>query len=238
MMQFLLLLLIFAQPDLEEINSALSLAERRYDAAAVELVLDDLESVSPSDRDGAWHALQVRGLLLVAELRRMEFEKLPESAAKERRDIGKMIDLHAEIGLAAAARLPESSEVYRYKADLIGTMIRSNYRAGKMKGDMKAAIDAALRLDPGNAKAMVSRAKMLIFNPSVSRSDLDEAVAVLEQAIGIEASLEQATLLMARAWELLGNREKSLEIWAGCLRENPDCAPARDALQGKVAGSP
>ena len=41
-----------------------------------------------------------------------------------------------------------------------------------MKGEMKAAVDEVLRLDPANAKAIVSQAKMLIFNPFASDSEL------------------------------------------------------------------
>ena len=169
--------------------------------------------------------------MLAAELRRIEFEQLPESAVKERRDVGKVIDAHAEAGLVAVVLLPESSEAYRYKADLIGTKIRSNYRAGKMKGEMESAIDAALRLDPRNAKALVSNAKMLVFNPQASDADLAQGIALLAQALAIDGGLEAAVLLRAHALEQLGDHAAAMAIWGQCLRANPACKPAQYALE-------
>lgn len=231
MLRCLILLLMIAQPALDEIGGALTQAERSYDVSGVESALNSLALVPVAERALEWHALEARGRLLAADLRRIEFEQLPESAAKERRDLGKAIDAHAEAGLAAVALLPESSETHRYKADLIGTMIRSNYRAGKLKGDMKSAIDAALRQEPRNAKAMVSHAKMLVFNPQASHADLTQGVALLEQALAIDGELEAAELLRAHALEQLGDHAAAMAIWAQCLQANPACKPARDALE-------
>lgn len=235
MTRCLILLLLIAQPALDEIGDALTLAERGYDVAEAEATLHRLEAIAPADRNAAWRELEVRGRLLAAELRRIEFEQLPESAARERRDVGKAIDTHAEAGLVGVAQLPETSEAHRIKADLLGTMIRSNYRAGKMKGEMKAAIDAALRLDPRNAKAMVSNAKMLIFNPQASDADLAQGVVLLEQALAIDGGLEAAALLRAHALEQLGEHAAAMTIWAQCLKANPACKPARDALKKATA---
>ena len=236
MLRCLILLLMIAQPALDEIGGALTQAERSYDVSGVESALSRLEAVAPADRSEEWQGFDARGRLLAAELRRIEFEQLPESAAKERRDVGKVIDAHAEAGLVAVALLPESSEAHRIKADLIGTMIRSNYRAGKMKGDMKSAIDAALRLDPANAKAMVSNAKMLVFNPQASEADFEQGIALLERALAIDGNLEAAALLQAHALEQLGDRAAAMAIWARCLQANPACKPARVALEKAAPG--
>jgi len=227
----LIALILFAEPDLAAIRATLDVAERTYDAGAVAVSLEALDAVDAPSRDADWRAVRLRSLLLAAELERVRFEQLAASAGKERRELGGRIDAYAEAGLSEVGLLPETSESHRIKADLIGAMIRSNHRAGKMKGEMKSAIDAALRLDPGNAKAVVSRAKMLIFNPAATPADLEAGLELLEQALGLHPDLEQAALLQAHAWDQLGEPDKAAAIWRQCLQGNPECNPARRALQ-------
>ena len=217
----LVLMLLLIQSVLAQTGTELEQASRTYDRAAAEALLP----TTAQDNE-----LAARARLLCAELYRIEFEQLPESAVKERREIGKTIDVHAEAGMLLLESLPDTSEKFRIRADLLGTMIRSNYRAGKMKGEMKAAVDEALRLDPANAKAIVSQAKMLIFNPSASDSELREGEALVRRALEIDPALEQARLLQAHAMERLGEREKAVAIWEACLQANPACTPARKAL--------
>ena len=223
---------LVAQPAPADIAASLDTAARTYDIAGVEALLPGLEALPASETT---NALLTRGQLLCAELQRITFEEYPESAVKERREMGKLIDAHAGAGLLAVEKMENSSEKYRMKADLIGTRIRSNYRAGKMKGEMKSAVDEALRLDPANPRAMVSSAKMLIFNPNASPQELREGATLLVRALEIDPSLEQARLLQAHTRSLLGEREKAVALWDACLRTNPDCAPARRALATKDA---
>jgi len=216
------LMLLLGQSVLAQTGVELEQASRTYDRAAAEALLP----VTAQNND-----LAARTRLLCAELYRIEFEQLPESAVKERREIGKTIDVHAEAGMLLLESLPDTSEKFRIRADLVGTMIRSNYRAGKMKGEMKASVDEALRLDAANAKAIVSQAKMLIFNPSASDSELQEGEALVRRALEIDPALEQARLLQAHALERLGERDKAVAIWEACLQANPSCVPARKALE-------
>ncbi len=215
------LMLLLGQSVLAQTGVELEQAARTYDRAAAEALLP----ATAQDND-----LAARTRLLCAELYRIEFEQLPESAVKERREIGKTIDVHAEAGMLLLESLPDTTEKFRIRADLVGTMIRSNYRAGKMKGEMKASVDEALRLDAANAKAIVSQAKMLIFNPSASDSELREGEALVRRALEIDPALEQARLLQAHALERLGERDKAVAIWEACLQANPACTPARKAL--------
>lgn len=216
------LMLLIGQSVFAQSLAELEQAARAYDREAAEALL-------PATAQN--NELAARTRLLCAELCRIEFEQLPESAVTERREIGKTIDVHAEAGMLLLESLPESSEKFRIRADLMGTMIRSNYRAGKMKGEMKAAVDEALRLDPANAKAIVSQAKMLIFNPSASDRELQEGEALVLRALAIDPALEQARLLQAHAMDRLGEREKAVAIWEACLQANPACTPARKALE-------
>lgn len=220
-LMLLLVQSVFAEPGVE-----LEQAARTYDRTAAEALLP----ATAQSND-----LAARTRLLCAELYRIEFEQLPESAVKERREIGETIDAHAEAGMLLLESLPDTSEKFRIRADLLGTMIRSNYRAGKMKGEMKASVEEALRLDPANAKAILSQAKMLIFNPSASDSELQEGEALVLRALAIDPALEQARLLQAHALERLGEREKAVSIWKACLEANPACTPARKALESPGA---
>ena len=176
-------------------------------------------------------SLRVTAHLLVAELLRMEFSYLPEAESKARRALGQEIDAAAEAGLEQIDKLPESSEKYRLKADLLGTKIRSNYRAGKLKGPLNSAIKEALRQDPKNAHAYVTKAKTLIFRPSPSKEELRGALDLLETADSLDKDLEQGRLLAAYAHMQMGETRQATELWQQCLRENPDCVPAARELE-------
>lgn len=230
----LLCALMFSAPlDLAGLTAQLDGADRTYDIAAAEQVAATLDALPESDWTSGSNLLCATSHLLSAELQRIAFERLPETSLKERRGLGEAIDGHAEAGLRAVARLEVTSETCRIKADCIGTMIRSNYRAGKMKGAMRAAVDEALRLDPGNPRALISHAKMLIFNPSAQESELREGEALLRRALSINATLEQAQLLRAHTFVLLGEQERAVALWEECLRGNPACEPARSALSAE-----
>jgi tetratricopeptide (TPR) repeat protein len=231
-------LTLAVQPGLSDVASAFDRGERVYDVEVVEESLSHLEGIAPANRDQEWHALYVRGHLLTVELLRIEFEGLPDTDTRGRREIGKRIDAHAEAGLNALNALPDSSDTFRSKAELLGAKIRSNYRAGKLRGDMRAAIDRALTLDPANALALVSAAKMTVFNPNATEEELRDGVRTLERAISLRPVMEQAALMLAHAHQRLGDLEKATEIWRECMRGNPDCAPARRALaSGDTLGS-
>ncbi len=225
-----IMLLIAAQINALNLEQMLADAALRYDldaAQAVVTALGDSQENLPTAEGALLHA---EALLLVAELNRIDFEQRPDSATKERRLLGKRIDAAAKQGLAQAAALPDSTEKFRLRADLIGTMIRSQYRAGKWKGKMKAAIEAALKLDPDNAKAYVSRAKLYVFKPTPSEEDLRQGLNWIAQAQQRDPVLESAALLQARTYMLQGRTEEAEARWRRCVEINPTCAPALNAL--------
>jgi len=212
---------------LAAIADPLDEAAHTYDLPAAKAIAATLHN--GDNRDTAEQ--RARAQLLVAELLRIDFEFLPAAATKERRALGKEIDESADTGLLAAATMTESSEKYRLTADLLGTKIRSTYRAGKLKDELNRAIDKALHLDPNNAHAIVARAKTFLFRPDPSREELRQALALIENALKLDATLEQAKLLQAHAHDLLGARDEAVALWQAVLVENPDCKPARRALE-------
>jgi len=95
-------------------------------------------------------ALQIRAGLLAAELLRVRFEQAAAGPAGERERLGQQIDAFAEEALALLVAQPESSERHRLEADLLATMIRSDFRAKKYEARFNAAVAHARELDPAN----------------------------------------------------------------------------------------
>jgi len=211
-------------------RESITAAERTYDLEAAESALDACTVEASGAGDDAHDENLVRAALLVAELIRIEFEDLETSQKKERRALGERIDAAADLGLEKLESLPETSSRQRMRADLLATKIRSDFRAKKYAGEMKAAAARALELDPGNARAMVTLAKPFLFADARHGRDLEEAVRMLSAALAIDPGLESALLLRALALELQGETEASLSDLRAALAANPNCRPATERL--------
>ncbi len=203
----------------------LEAALRSYDAGAAVEVLSSLRG-----EPGSPPLLRVRAGLAVAELLRLEFESTAVGDRELRRILGARIDAAAEEALQALDELPESSERERLRADLLATLIRSDYRAKRHQPALEAAIARALELDPANPRALATAAKPLIFAPPEKGRDLVEAVATLDRALALDPGLESALLLKALALEMQGKADESQAVLRLALAANPDCRPARDRL--------
>jgi tetratricopeptide (TPR) repeat protein len=205
-------------------------AVRTYDLTRATVVLAQARDAVATDPAPDGILLQVRASLAVAELLRIRWEGVPEAETARRRELGSRIDAVAREGLAELDRLPSSSERERLRADLLATLIRSDYRARKHEKDFKGAVAAALELDEGNARAWVSAAKPYLFASPEHGGDLEESRRLLERALQLEPELEPALLLRALANERLGDAEAARADLELALENNPDCTPARDAL--------
>lgn len=232
-MKNLLILLCLCLSPLAGADPAADLAEaaRTYNLQKAQALAHSLEPTGDLESI----LLRANARLLIAELMRIEFEQLPEGAARQRRALGKDIDATVDGGLSLVNALPDNSDKYRMKADLIGAKIRSPFRAGKYKDEMNQAVAEALHHDPNNARAHVSNAKTWILRPSATREELRRGLVCLDTALGLDNTLEQAWLLRAYALEKLGETDKAAALWKQCLDRNPDCAPARDALEKQGA---
>ncbi len=205
-------------------------AERTYDLQAARSVLDACGLAVSETGEEAPRENLARAALLVAELERIDFEELPPSQKKQRREIGESIDAAADTGLETLDSLPETSCRQRMRADLLATKIRSDFRAKKYADEMKAAATRALELDPGNARAMVTLAKPFLFADDRHGRDLDEAVRMLTEALEVDPTLESALLLRALAFEAQGNTEACRNDLKAALAANPNCRPANERL--------
>jgi len=202
-----------------------------YDIAAVEELLTRARMIVESQPSSRAVELEVRACLLVAELERLAFERLPSHEREARSKIGKRIDAAAKAALERAETLPESSERWRLRADLLATMIRSDFRAKKYHKAFEQAVDHARRLDPENPHAWVTAAKPLVFAGPKRGQDFDEAVRLLDRALDLEPGLESALLLRGLAEERRGAPDRAAADWRIALDANPRCEPAREGLE-------
>ncbi|MDZ4859219.1 MAG: hypothetical protein SGI88_09540 [Candidatus Hydrogenedentes bacterium] len=214
----------------ESLARDLSAARLAYDTAAAQSVREKARALVTSG-DNAASRIHVEAALLVAELHRIAWEQLPESDVAHRRPFGEQIDAAAEEALASLEKLPEDSERYRLRADILGTMIRSDFRAKKYRKDMETSAAKAVELDPTNAKAYVSRAKPFVFAETNVGGDPAKAIELLTKALDLDPELEPARCLRALAYQKAGNDDLSRADWEKALADNPVCKPAADELK-------
>ena len=216
--------------DATSIEADLAAASRRYDAEGAVAALGRARDLDRRAPTAASAVLRARTALAAAELLRVRFEQAVKDDSQTRTVLGQRIDAAAEEGLGLLDRLPPSSERYRIEADLVATMIRSDFRAKKYETRFMTAVARALELDPRNARAVLTAAKPLVFAPPEHGRDLRAAVEKLTRALDLDPTLEPARLLRALALDELGEREAALRDWRAALAANPDCTPARNAL--------
>lgn len=221
--------------DAPSLERALADATRTYDLTAVTVVLARVRDAMAGQSGGGLVMLHAQASLALAELLRIEWEETPETEAALRRELGGRIDAVAQEGLAVTDQLAESSERERVRADLVATMIRSDFRARKYESQFRASVQRSLALDGRNPRAWVSSAKPFLFASPEHGGDLNEAVRLLDHAVELAPHLESALLLRALAQERLGDLEAARTDLGAVLTRNPDCVPARRALE-RIAG--
>lgn len=230
----LALALIGAAPpaDPDRVAREVARAERRWDGDAAVAALTNARALARSAPGPAATALQIRAGLLAAELLRVRFERATTDSSGNREQLGQQIDAFAEEALALIEAQPVTSERYRLEADLLATMIRSDFRAKKYEARFNAAVARARELDPRNPRALVAAAKPFLFAPPGRGRDPAEGIDLLDRALALDPRLESALLLRALGREQLGDRPGAEADWRTALELNPDCAPARQSLAG------
>lgn len=223
------------QVDLAGVERDVALAERRWDCDAAVAALSSARSLARSAPGPATTSLHVRAGLLAAELLRVRLEQAASDGTTTREQLGQQIDAFAGEALALVDSQPVTSEHYRIEADLLATMIRSDFRAKKYEARFNAAITRARELDPRNPHALVSQAKPFLFAPPGRGRDPARGIELLDRALALDPRLESALLLRAFGREQLGDRTGAEADWRAALKLNPDCAPARQSLARNAA---
>lgn len=201
-------------------------AIRSYDLDGATTVLSEVREARVTAGSAELAELHVQASVAVAELLRLEYEELDEGERERRRILGQRIDATAEDGLEVLGGLPESSEHQRMRADLLATMIRSDFRAKKYESEFTAAVNRALELDDRNARAWVAAAKPWLFAPPDRGRDVGEAIRHLDRALELDPDLEPALLLRAYAYDQSGDETAAERDWRAALDANPQSRPA------------
>ena len=220
----------------EELQKRAEQVQREYDLPLAEALMGELQFfVKENPGDESRMAL-ARVALLVAELRRIDYETT-DVDPREKRLLGRTIDEAARIGHEVLNKVPNISEKWRIKADLIGTMIRSKYKGNKYGGEMDKATEKALELDPESANAIVTGSKRGLFANRGQGGDVPAALKMLNRALGIDPDHERALIFRGIAYEKLGNDDLAEEDWKRALELNPHSRLAKENLQSMNGGA-
>ena len=206
-------------------HERLEVVRHSYSLESVNGLISDMTAEDVAEPPAAL----AEAYLIKAELLRFEWETLPEDS-DGREQVADELDAAAWAGVERCELLSVSSEALRLRADLLGTLIRSRYRAKKHRAEMEADAERAIELDSENARAYVSKAKPLLFAGERHGGDVEAAIELLDEALKLDNSLESAKLLRAYGLEQLDERDAALAAYREILQSNPQCRPAAHAI--------
>lgn len=206
-------------------------ANRKYDTVLAEKTYAATKEFAEANPSPENTLALAEAALLVASLKRLEFGiDEDDMNYKDKRSLGKEIDTAAEVGQAAVAALPESSEKYRIMADLYGTMIRTDFQ-GKRYGDkMTEAAEKAIALDGKNPLALVTGSKRLVFAKERRGGDMEKGLDRLNKALEIDPNCLSALVLRGYAHERSDDLAAARKDWEAAVALNPNCRPAKECL--------
>ena len=220
-------------PTFEELTVEAEEAQLQYDLQKAESLMDELRAYVSQHPNVESRMALARAALLVAELRRMEYETT-DLAPRPKRLLGRTIDAAAKIGHDVLDDLPDVSEKWRITADLYGTMIRSKYKGNKYSGEMDRATERALELDPQNPNAIVTGCKRALFAKPSQGGDVPKAIETLNRALEIDPDHERALIFRGIAYDKLGQKDLAAQDWQRALEMNPFSRLARTQLEELV----
>lgn len=208
----------------ETLRDSLNRARENYDLEAALTIHS--ESSGDAAHDPIVHA---ETCLLLAELLRIDFENIGDTSPESRRKVGARIDVFAHEGLTTIRTLAESSERFRIQADLLGTMMRSKFKARKYRSEMEQCAARAMALDPSNATAYLSAAKLPLFGKDTLENGA-AAMKLIERALVLDPDSEIGWIMRGSAEQKRGNQQQARADWHRALILNPQSALARNLL--------
>jgi len=142
----------------------------------------------------------------------------------------KLVRQAAEAGISAAEKAveldPKSAEAHWLLGDLVGNLIPHVFAGGMRFGPKSISeLETAMRLDPQNANAYVSRAIAYFFAPHMFGGDKQKATALLQKAIALDPSpdtLDTAHIWLALAYDAERQKEAAVREITEARRLNPD----------------
>jgi tetratricopeptide (TPR) repeat protein len=150
-------------------------------------------------------------------------------AAFIRKD-SKLLRQAAEAGLGAAQKAveldPKSAEAHWLLGDLIGNLIPHVFAGGMRFGPKSISeLETAMRLDPRNANAYISRAIAYLAAPHVFGGDKQKAIVLLKKAITLDPSpdtSDTAHIWLALAYDAERQKEAAVREITEARQLNPD----------------
>ncbi len=220
-----------AAPQQADIIALVAKVERDSNLAGALALITELQSRVAADPSPQNQLLLGRACLVAAEVRRYDYEKATGMDPRDHRLLGRAIDEVARTGHDALDELPDdSSEKWRMKADLFGTMIRSLYKGNKFINEMEDATKKAIQLGPDNPYTLLTASKRPLFAEAEHGGDIPEALKLLDRAIELDPKLERAHAFRGIAYEALGRMDEAIAEWKLALELNPKSRLAADKL--------
>ncbi|MBV9241350.1 MAG: hypothetical protein JO314_05005 [Acidobacteria bacterium] len=135
----------------------------------------------------------------------------------------------AEEGVKAAeqaARIkPDSSLGHQLLGDLLNQLIPHEFGGGMKLGNRaNDELDKALKLDPSNAEAMVSRAISYHYTPTAFGGDKQKAVALLSKAARTDEAFDSPHIWLALFYLEDGQIKEAASEIVTALKLNPNRA--------------
>ncbi len=201
--------------------AGLRTADRKViDAPSTELY--DL-SGDPGEQKNVWKSRAAEARPLIAELRRLQGVPPAKSSAAggesaaNLRSLG-YLSAGSSKGEAPSGGLADPKDRLGEKAlleEAEGHYQREDYRAAH------AALQAALKLEPGNPFALLRMGQVLI-----RFSRFSQAVKPLQEAVRFDPSNAEARFALADALSQAGDRDRAVEAWRAVLVLQPGRAAA------------
>jgi tetratricopeptide (TPR) repeat protein len=145
----------------------------------------------------------------------------------------------AETGIASAQRAvaakPDSAEYHRLLGTLCGQVIPANVLAGLKWGSCaKDEVEKAVKLDPKSAINYVSRGVGYYYLPPAFGGGVESAIKDFQQAIALDAKLDDAHLWLGIALRKSGRNADARRE----LQKAVDLNPARGWAKNQLAKTP
>lgn len=139
--------------------------------------------------------------------------------------------------LRAARELGDQhSESFRIEAGLLAQQIDGLVSALRLNGQVDAALQKAVELDPHNARAQVALGCRALFAPRFLGHDPRAALTYLSRAAEALQLDERPLVFAAFAHHLLGEAERAQRSLEQAIGRNPNNAYAREVLRRLRAG--
>jgi len=160
----------------------------------------------------------------------------------------KLVRQAAEAGIRAAQKAveldPKSAEAHWLLGDLVGNLIPHVFAGGMRFGSKSIMeLETAMRLDPQNANAYVSRAIAYLAAPPMFGGDRQKAIDLLKKAMALDPypdTADTAHIWLALAYDAERQKQAALREITAARQLNPDRRFVQNIYERitSVAGDP